>query len=99
MVIAESVSRGFYSEYEPLSPTYDRLKTLMSDREYWVSQQGSLGNRIVRWIDVYFPEFQQVFKAWDGVRALAALRAFPSPRTLRKLTAEEVIRGGGRSRA
>ncbi|MBD2848688.1 transposase, partial [Paenibacillus sp. IB182496] len=93
LVIAESVSRGFYSEYEPLSPTYDRLKTLMSDREYWVSQQGSLGNRIVRWIDVYFPEFQQVFKAWDGTRALATLRAFPSPRALRKLTAEDVIKG------
>jgi len=93
LVIAESVSRGFYSEYEPLSPTYDRLKTLMSDREYWVNQQASLGNRIVRWIDLYFPEFRQVFKEWDGVRALATLRAFPLPQTLRKLTEDEVIKG------
>lgn len=93
LVIAELVSRGYYTEYVPQTETFERIKTLMSDREFWVKMLGSLSNRIVRWIDLYFPEFRQVFEDWTCVRAIATLKAFPLPSELQQRTVEEVVQG------
>lgn len=91
LTIADAVSRGFYTEFTPQAGQLEQLKTLMSDREFWVKYAISLGNRIVRWIDMYFPEFQLVFKDWKAERSLASLRAFPLPCELHDLNADEVI--------
>jgi transposase len=91
LVIADLVSRGYYTDFIPQAGAFERMKRLMHDREYWVNLFVSLGNRIVRWIDLYFPEFRQVFKEWDGVRAIASLKAFPLPIDLEGLTTEDVL--------
>lgn len=91
LTIADLVNLGLYTEYIPQAAVFERVKTIMSDREYWVKLNNSLGNRIVRWIDRYFPEFQEVFPDWTVLRSLASLRAFPLPCDLRGLTADEVI--------
>lgn len=91
LVIADVVSRGYYTDYVPQAAAFERLKTLMSDREYWVKQATSLGNRIIRWIDLYFPEFRQVFPDWTMLRSVASLHAFPLPCDLKGLSNEEVI--------
>jgi len=91
LVIAELVSRGYYTDYSPHAFPYERLKTTMSHREYWAKLAVSLGNRIVRWIDLYFPEFRSVFREWSGLRALATLRALPLPSDLRGLQAAEIV--------
>lgn len=96
LVIADVVSRGYYTEYAPQEAVFERLKTVMSDREYWVKQSISLSNRIVRWIDLYFPEFRQVFKEWTAARSLASLRSFPSPCDLQGLSVDEIIQGWGK---
>lgn len=93
LVIADVVSRGYYTNYAPQEPVFDRIKAAMSAREYWVGQSIALGNRIVRWIDLYFPEFRSVFLEWDGVRSLATLKAFPLPVDLQQLNADEVMEG------
>ncbi|WP_135557782.1 IS110 family RNA-guided transposase [Paenibacillus cymbidii] len=93
VVIADLVCRGCYTEYAPQAPVFDQIKTAMGAREYWVEQSISLGNRIVRWIDLYFPEFRSVFKEWHGDRAIATLKAFALPAALRPLTAEAVVAG------
>ncbi|MFC4599511.1 IS110 family transposase [Cohnella hongkongensis] len=82
VIIAELVCRGCYTEYAPQAPIFDQIKAVMGMREFWVEQSTSVGNRIVRWIDLYFPEFRSVFKEWGGVRALATLKAFALPATL-----------------
>ncbi|WNS43457.1 IS110 family transposase [Paenibacillus sp. MMS20-IR301] len=91
LVIADVVSRGYYTDYLAQAAVFDRLKTLMSNREYWVKQGISLGNRIVRWIDLYFPEFRQVFPDWTTLRSLASLRACPLPCDLKGRSVEEVM--------
>lgn len=91
LTIADAVSRGFYAEFTPQADHLKQLKTLMSDREFWVKYAISLGNRIVRWIDMYFPEFQLVFKDWTVERSLASLRAFPLPCEVQDLDTDEVI--------
>lgn len=91
LVIADVVSRGYYTDYSPQAPVFERIKTTMSDREYWVKLSISLGNRIVRWIDLYFPEFSLVFPDWTVSRSLASLRAFPLPSDLQGRNEDEVI--------
>ncbi|WP_240479981.1 IS110 family transposase [Paenibacillus fonticola] len=91
LTIADVVSRGFYTDYAPQEAIFERIKTTMSDREYWVKLSTSLGNRIIRWVDLYFPEFRQVFPNWTVLRSLASLRAFPLPSDLWNLSADDVI--------
>jgi transposase len=93
LTIADIVCRGWYTEYSPQAVTFARLKTVMSDRESWVRWSISVGNRIVRWIDLYFPEFRRVFKEWTTLRSLASLHQFPLPEDLRGKTVDEVIEG------
>uniref|UniRef100_UPI0023EC43DA transposase n=2 Tax=Paenibacillus thermotolerans TaxID=3027807 RepID=UPI0023EC43DA len=85
--------QGLYFDYSPQAAVLERLKTAMSDREFWVKQANSLGNRIVRWIDLYFPEFSRVFPDWTTLRSLASLRAFPLPSDLKALKADDVVKG------
>lgn len=92
-VIADVVGRGYYTDYTPQAEGFERLKVLMNDREYWVKYQISLGNRIIRWIDLYFPEFRQVFQDWTVDRSIASLRQFPLPSDLHGMEADEVIEG------
>lgn len=62
----------------------------MSDREFWVSNSIRLQNRIVRWLDIRFPEYPSVFKDWTCKRSLATLKAFPCP--LQTYTVPDVIK-------
>ena len=93
LVIADVVSRGYYTDYAPQAPVFERIKAVMSSREYWSGQSISLGNRIVRWIDLYFPEFRSVFSEWNGVRSLATLKAFALPDDLQQLDVDSVLEG------
>jgi len=50
----------------------------------------SIKNRIIRWLDRYFPEFTQVFPSF-GKMALAALEMTPFPQDIKGKTAEELV--------
>ncbi|WP_435162984.1 IS110 family transposase [Paenibacillus glycanilyticus] len=91
LVIADSVSRGFYYEYTRQSLMFQRLRTMMSDREFWVSNSIRLQNRIVRWLDIRFPEYPSVFKNWACKRSLATLKTFPCPQDLQTYTVADVV--------
>jgi transposase len=39
----------------------------------------SLSNQVIRWLDIRFPEFNEVFKDWRGEAAWLTLRHFPTP--------------------
>jgi len=93
LTIADVVSRGFYTDYRPQTDVLQQLKTTVHEREYWTKQATSTGNRIVRWIDLYFPEFRHVFPDWTVPRSLATLRAFARPEDLKMLTVEQVLSG------
>jgi transposase len=103
LVIADCVSRGFYSAYDPNAEIYQRIRIVMNDREYWVKQFTSLKGRLLRCLDLYFPEYQRVFPDWEIVRSIATLKAFPLPEDLKQLTSHEIITAwkekGGMKRA
>lgn len=63
----------------------------MSDREFWVSNSVRLQNRIIRWLDIRFPEYPSVFKDWTCKRSLATLKIFPCPQDLETYAIPDVI--------
>jgi transposase len=93
LVIADVVSRGYYYEYSRQATVFQRLCTIMSDREFWVTHSVRLQNRIIRWLDIRFPEYFSVFKNWTYKRSLATLKEFPSPQDIESLSVSEVITG------
>ncbi|MDF2653037.1 MAG: transposase family protein [Paenibacillus sp.] len=93
LVIADVVSRGYYYDYTRQAGDFQRLRTMMSDREFWVTNSVRLQNRIVRWLDIYFPEYASVFKDWTCPRSMATLKTFPSPNDLHGQSIEGVITG------
>ncbi|MDQ0886607.1 transposase [Paenibacillus sp. V4I9] len=91
LVIADVVCRGYYYEYTRQTTVFQRLRTMMSDREFWVTNSVRLQNRIIRWLDIRFPEYTSVFKDWTCKRSLATLKDLPSPLDLQSLSVSEVI--------
>lgn len=91
LVIADVVSRGYYYEHTKQAPVFQRLKTLMSDREFWVTNSVRLQNRIIRWLDIRFPEYSSVFKDWTCKRSMATLKELPTPQDLAGQTIPEII--------
>ncbi len=59
---------------------YSELRTAMETRWHIVKQLNGIRNRAKRWISIYFPEFNAVFKDWEGQGALIALKEFPTPK-------------------
>jgi transposase len=93
LIIADLVSRGYHTDYKPLEEDFYRLRTIMNDREFWMTHRIRLQNRIIRWLDVRFPEYATVFKDWTCPRSLATLKEFPSPTDLQCLSIDQVIQG------
>lgn len=77
--IAMLVKDGRYMEPYIPEGIYSDLRNVMETRWRIVKQQTSIRNRIKRWISIYFPEFNKVFKDWEGKTALLTLKEFPTP--------------------
>ncbi|WP_246590727.1 IS110 family transposase [Paenibacillus sophorae] len=93
IIIADAISRGYYSEWVIRETIYRRLRYLVSEREAWVTDLSAIGNQLQTALDQSFPEFTFVFKEWNGPRGIATLQAFPLPSDLKDLTPENVIDG------
>lgn len=66
---------------------YSELRTAMETRWHIIKQLNAIRNRVKRWIKIYFPEFNTVFKDWEGKGALIVLKECPTPdRVLQKGT-------------
>jgi hypothetical protein len=64
---------------------------MMSDREFWVANSVRLQNRIIRWLDIRFPEYSSVFKDWTCKRSMATLKELPAPQDLAGRSIPEII--------
>jgi transposase len=77
--IAMLVKDGRFREVYIPEGLYQELRESVYERERIQEQLIALSNQIIRWLDIRFPEFSEVFKDWRGKTAWAALRAFPTP--------------------
>lgn len=93
IIIADAVSRGYYSDWVIREAVYLQLRCLVNEREMLSQDLTAIGNQVQTALDQSFPEFTSVFTEWNGPRAIATLQAFPLPSDLKNLTIENVIDG------
>jgi transposase len=91
LVIADVVSRGYYTPFTGEAAVFAQLRLLVRNREHWVVDATRIKNRITRWMDIRFPEYTTVFDDLFGVRSLATLRLFPTPSDLVGRTPDQLI--------
>lgn len=77
--IAMLVKDGRYREVYIPEDIYQELREAVAERERLQGQLTAIHNRVVRWLDIRFPEFAGVFKKWTGKTAFLTLRMFPTP--------------------
>ncbi|QQE78244.1 IS110 family transposase [Alicyclobacillus sp. SO9] len=92
LVIADVVSRGYYTPFSPKEEAFRRIRVVVTNREHWVVERGRIENRIHRWLDIRFPEYIQAFEDLFSTRSLATLRRFPAPSDMLKLTPERMVK-------
>ncbi|MBP3953682.1 IS110 family transposase [Bacillus suaedae] len=90
-VIAKLLPNGYFSVPRDMSSVDHHLRQGSSMRERLRKEIGAVKNRIQRWIDLYFPEFRQVFKDY-GQQELTVLKLTPLPEDIRDASVEELVR-------
>jgi len=68
------------------------LREAVSERERLQEQLIGIGNRVIRWLDIRFPEFTSIFKDWKGKTAMATLKNLPTPAKIVAAGAEGVLK-------
>ena len=89
--IAMLVKDGRYREVYIPDDIYQELREAVSERERLQEQLTSIYNRVVRWLDIRFPEFITVFKDWRRNAALITLRSFPTPEKVMEMGVNKIV--------
>jgi len=89
--IAMLVKDGRYREVYIPEDIYQELREAVAERERLQKQLTIIHNRVVRWLDIRFPEFTDVFKQWTGKTALLTLRMFPTPAKVLETGIEKIM--------
>lgn len=90
-VIAKLLPNGYFSVPRDMTTVDHNLRQGSSIRERIRKDIGAVKNRIQRWIDLYFPEFRQVFKHY-GQQELAVLKLTPLPEDIKNASVEDLVR-------
>ena len=85
------VKDGRYREVYIPDDIYQELREAVSERERLQKQLTSIYNRVVRWLDIRFPEFTTVFKDWRRNAALITLRSFPTPKKVMETGVDKIV--------
>ncbi|KGX84689.1 IS110 family RNA-guided transposase [Pontibacillus litoralis] len=90
LVIARLMRDGRFSYPRLLEGVEAELRNGATLRSKLQEDLNALQNRIIRWLDRFFPEFTQVFKNF-GKMAYAALEMTPLPSDIQGKTPEELL--------
>lgn len=85
------VKDGRYRDVYIPDDIYQELREAVAERERLQERLNAIHNRVVRWLDIRFPEFARVFKKWTGKTALLTLRMFPTPAKVLEAGAEKIL--------
>jgi transposase len=97
-VIAQLVKDGRYSEPKQLTGAHAELRIAITQREQLMTKLTQTKNQIQNWVDCYFPEYQTVFKNWEGKASLITLQLIPMPQDIMEHQPAEIVamwRAGG----
>ncbi|SHE63121.1 IS110 family transposase [Caloramator proteoclasticus] len=91
-VIAQLVKDGRFAEPNLPQGIYADLRIAMDFRDILIKELNSVKARIARWLDIYFPEFEDIFSSWEGKTALLTLRNLSTPSKIVKSTIEDILK-------
>ncbi|MCX7748155.1 MAG: IS110 family transposase [Clostridia bacterium] len=89
--IAMLVKDGRFRDVYIPEDVYQELREAVSERERLVEQLIGLSNQVIRWLDIRFPEFNEVFKDWSGEAAWLTLRHYPTPAKVVAAGASDIV--------
>ncbi|WP_157404773.1 IS110 family transposase, partial [Shouchella shacheensis] len=89
-VIARLVKDGHYSSPRILHDQEAELRVGANLRESLTQEQGATKNKIIRWLDRYFPEFRRVFPSF-GKMAFAVMEQTPFPEDVNQYETDELL--------
>ena len=90
LVIARLLKDGRFSYPRILKDMEAELRVGSTFRGKLTEELGAVKNKMIRWLDRYFPEFTQVFPSF-GKMALAVLECTPFPSDLHQKQPDEVL--------
>ncbi|GAE37709.1 IS110 family transposase [Halalkalibacter akibai] len=89
-VIAKLLPNGYFSVPRNMTTIDHHLRQGSAIRERLRKDISAVKNRIQRWIDLYFPEFRQVFKHY-GKQERTVLKLTPLPMDIKDASVEELV--------
>lgn len=90
--IAMLVKDGRYRQVYIPTNLYQELREAVAERERLQEQLAGISNRVIRWLDIRFPEFTVVFKNWSLKTAMVTLKYLPTPEKVQAAGAEGVLK-------
>lgn len=90
-VIAQLVKDGRFAEPNMPQGIYADLRTAMNLRDMLIKEVTTVKAKISRWLDIYFPEFEDVFSSWEGKAALLTLKHLSTPSKISQTSAEDIL--------
>ncbi|MEN6565979.1 MAG: IS110 family transposase [Veillonellales bacterium] len=90
--IAMLVKDGRFRDAYIPADLYQDLREAVSERERLQEQLIGIDNRVIRWLDIRFPEFTSIFKDWKAKTAMATLKNLPTPAKIVAAGAEGVLK-------
>ena len=105
--IAKLVIEGRYVETYMPTGVYAELRSVVRMYDHVIGCKSVVENKILQWLDNYFPEFTQVFGNWECKSGMMTLREFPLPSMIvdlgetkvLEIWKKEIKRGVGKKRA
>lgn len=89
--IAMLVKDGRYREVYIPEDIYQELREVVAERERLQNRLTAINNRVIRWLDIRFPEFTNVFKKWTGKTAILTLQTFPTPAKILQIGEDKIL--------
>lgn len=84
MVVAKLVKDGRFSVPNIPEGIYSEMRVAVNHREKLMKELNRVQNSVTRWLDIYIPEFTDVFNSWEGKSAFLVLKLIPFPEEIRQ---------------
>lgn len=89
--IAKLVIDGRFVETYMPTGIYAELREAARMYDHVIGCKSVVENKILQWLDNYFPEFTEVFGSWDCKSGMITLREFPLPSMIVELGETKVL--------
>lgn len=89
--IAKLVIDGRYFETYVATGVYAELRNIVKMYEHVIGCKSVVENKIIQWLDNYFPEFTKVFGNWECKSGMITLKQFPLPSMIVELGETKVL--------